>query len=87
MCPEFTRLTGAAEVLFEDGKAARSSNNKAKKQQRKMIVWVNGNVSETFLFSSYLSKEEFSSACFIRQAPYRKIIRTGSFRIDGQAIK
>lgn len=39
----------------------------------KMIAWVNGNVSETFLFSRYLNKEEFSSAhqtelwqCFCR---------------------
>lgn len=52
-----------------------------------MIVWVIGNVSASFLFSRYLSKKEFSSACFIRLAPYRKIIRKENFEKDRQAIK
>lgn len=52
-----------------------------------MIVCVIGNVSASFLFSRYLSKEEFSSACFIRLTPYRKIIRKENFERDRQAIK
>lgn len=55
--------------------------------REKNIVWGNGNITETFLFSWCLSKEEFSSVPFIRQALQRKKIRKGSFKRDGQAIK
>lgn len=53
----------------------------------KLTVWMSGNVQENFLFNRYLSKEEFSQACFIRQMPYKKTIRTGSFKRDDQLRK
>lgn len=60
---------------------------KQQSSRDKRIAWVNGNVSEILYLVGTLVKRSSAQHVSSDIKPYIKIIRKGSFKRDGQAIK